>query len=163
MRKELTALAPLTRDLTEDLMKVLTQQGYSFTATAEREILRVVKEILCDTRLDYDTELKSTAEFDKDKTYLLPDRIIVTVFAERFLLRESVVAESTTLLSMKCGVDIRKGVDIHFFNRCGPRRTGSMNLALQKCFWTFAVRRGPVSQHDEQVQRTPSSMRFFFL
>ena len=94
--KKLTALAPLTRHLTEDLMKILTQRGYSFTATAEKEIVPVVKEILCYMRLDYDTELKSTAEIDKDKTYLLPDRIIITVFAERSLLRESVVPAQFT-------------------------------------------------------------------
>ena len=72
-------------------MKILTQHGYSFTATAEREIVPVVKEILCYMRLDYDTELKSTAEFDKKKTHVLPDGVIITVFVERFLLLESVV------------------------------------------------------------------------
>ena len=65
MTKDLTTLAPLTRDLTEDWMKILTQQGYFFSATAERVIVRVVMETLCYMRLDYDTELKSTAEFDK--------------------------------------------------------------------------------------------------
>ena len=34
MTKELT---PLTRDLTEDLMRILTQQEYPFTVSAERE------------------------------------------------------------------------------------------------------------------------------
>ena len=55
-------------------MKILTERGNSFTTTAEREIVRDVKEKLCYIALDYDTELTSTAESsDNDTTYVLPD------------------------------------------------------------------------------------------
>ena len=49
------------RDLTQFLMAILAR--VSFTTTAEREIVRDVKEKPCYFALDYDTELTSTAKF----------------------------------------------------------------------------------------------------
>jgi len=92
------------RDLAVYLMKILTERGYSFTTTAEREIGRDVKENLCYIGLDYDTDLKLIAEIDKKETYDLPDRNI-TVGAERFCCVEvlfqpcSRIPEHTILLS----------------------------------------------------------------
>ena len=58
-------------------------------------------EKLCYIGLDYDTQLKSTAEVDKDKTYVFPDRNIITVGAKRFHCADQISpvhksAESTT-------------------------------------------------------------------
>ena len=105
------------RDLTEYFMKNLTEQGYSFSAAAKREIARDVKKKLFHIGVDYDTKLKSTAETDKERTYVFPDENIIAVGAERFRCVKVSFQPSFTSKEangfhdtsfMKCDVDIRK-------------------------------------------------------
>jgi len=62
------------RDLTNYLMKLMAEIGQSFASSAEREIVRDIKEKLCYVAIDYDAELKTYKESAaNDKPYEMPD------------------------------------------------------------------------------------------
>jgi len=109
------------RDLTDYMMKILGERGHSFTTSAEREIVRDIKEKLAFLSVQYDTDLAGAdSNSELEKSYELPDGQVIQVGAERFrcpevLFQPSFIGKEAPGIHkltydsiQKCDIDIRK-------------------------------------------------------
>jgi len=108
------------RDLTDYLGKLLQERGYTFNTSAEREIVREIKEELGYVAMDYHEELRVAEKCSLiEKSYQLPDGQCLAINNERFRCAEALfqpallgreapgIHETTYGSIMRCDIDIR--------------------------------------------------------
>eukprot|EP00929_Paragymnodinium_shiwhaense_P004097 TRINITY_DN10482_c0_g1_i1.p1 TRINITY_DN10482_c0_g1~~TRINITY_DN10482_c0_g1_i1.p1 ORF type:complete len:378 (+),score=75.53 TRINITY_DN10482_c0_g1_i1:217-1350(+) len=109
------------RNLTEYLMKLMAESGVAMSTSAEREIVRDIKEKMTYVAEDFDAEmLKAATVSELEKTYELPDGQVITLGDVRFRCAEALFnpmllgMEAPSIPRMvydsivRCDIDLRR-------------------------------------------------------
>lgn len=108
------------QQLTDYMMSLLKQRGYSFHTSSDRDVARDIKEKLCFVSENYETDSSAASQSNIEKSYEMPDGSVIHVGQERFQCAEALfkptmvgveldgIADITYLSMMHCDADIRK-------------------------------------------------------
>lgn len=111
------------RDLTEYMVKILTESGVNMVSSAEKEIVRQMKETACYICADgLDEEMKKHAQSPMDFQYIyeMPDKNTVELSTERFRVCEVLfdpmisgrelpgIHKATYTCIVSCDIDLRR-------------------------------------------------------
>ena len=91
-------LAVISQCFSNDVpRRFLSEEGYSFTASAEKEIVPVVKEKPCYVCLDFGTEHKSLAQADDRRMCMFSRKVTSSLLRRTFPLRETAVPSTVPM------------------------------------------------------------------
>uniref|UniRef100_A0ACB8EF11 Actin-1 n=1 Tax=Sphaerodactylus townsendi TaxID=933632 RepID=A0ACB8EF11_9SAUR len=107
------------RDITEYFMRLLLESGHSFVSTAEREIVKNIKEKLCYVALDPIQEMRAKVE-ELMREYKLPDGNVIKIGNQLFRAPETLFVPANIGVEapgihkmifnsiVRCDIDVRK-------------------------------------------------------
>lgn len=137
------------RELTNYMKTLLKERGYDFMTSADRELVRDMKEKLCYVASNLESEMHSAATSSHlDRNYELPDGQVIVLGEERFKVTEALVQPSMlgiesagihelihTAIS-KCDPDLRKdlygNVILCGGNTCFPGIVDRLNKEIRQ-------------------------------
>eukprot|EP00756_Hemistasia_phaeocysticola_P035442 Hpha_TRINITY_DN16584_c1_g3::TRINITY_DN16584_c1_g3_i1::g.132876::m.132876/K05692/ACTB_G1; actin beta/gamma 1 len=155
------------REMTDWMGKLLEERGYSFATSAERKILREIKEKKCDVALCFDKALRNWESSGQETEIELPDGQVMSLGSEIFRCPEALFQPQFIGLSsgagihqmtfdsiMKCDIGVRSHLYGNIVLSGGTTMFSSIEERVKKEVWCMA----PVPMHVNV--RTPPERKY---